>query len=70
MLLSAVSAGTGAPPAPYDYGYGTPAQAAYNTAKTYYQQPPTAAPAYSTTETHYQRKFWRLATLPFKFPYA
>lgn len=34
--------------ATYDYGYGRPATATYETPKTYYQQP--AAATYSTTE--------------------
>ncbi|XP_026288097.1 zinc finger RNA-binding protein isoform X4 [Frankliniella occidentalis] len=51
---AAVGAGTAAAPASYDYGYGAPAQTAYNTAKTYYQQPAAGAGAYSTAETHYQ----------------
>ena len=55
-MFAAVGAGPAAAPASYDYGYGTPAQTAYNTAKTYYQQPTAAAAAYSTTESHYQRK--------------
>lgn len=34
--------------ATYDYGYGRPAAATYETPKTYYQQP--AAATYSTTD--------------------
>ncbi|XP_063225838.1 zinc finger RNA-binding protein isoform X3 [Bacillus rossius redtenbacheri] len=51
----AVGAGTAAAAATYDYGYGRAAQTAYDSTKTYYQQPAAAAAAtYSTTDTHYQ----------------
>ncbi|KDR24131.1 Zinc finger RNA-binding protein, partial [Zootermopsis nevadensis] len=38
----------------YDYGYGRTAQTAYDSTKTYYQQPAAAAATYSATDTHYQ----------------
>ncbi|GLH03513.1 Interleukin enhancer-binding factor 2 homolog [Gryllus bimaculatus] len=51
----AVGAGTAATATTYDYGYGRTAQTAYDSTKTYYQQPAAAAAAtYSTTDTHYQ----------------
>ncbi|XP_047096715.1 zinc finger RNA-binding protein isoform X1 [Schistocerca piceifrons] len=55
---AAVGAGTPATATTYDYGYGRTAQTAYDSTKTYYQQPAAAAAAaaatYSTTDTHYQ----------------
>ncbi|PNF28511.1 hypothetical protein B7P43_G14784 [Cryptotermes secundus] len=50
----AVGAGTPAAGTTYDYGYGRTAQTAYDSTKTYYQQPAAAAATYSTTDTHYQ----------------
>ncbi|XP_066993035.2 zinc finger RNA-binding protein isoform X2 [Anabrus simplex] len=50
----AVGAGTPAAATTYDYGYGRTAQTAYDSTKTYYQQPAAAAATYSTTDTHYQ----------------
>lgn len=47
MIFLAVGAGA-TTAATYDYGYGRPAAATYETPKTYYQQP--AAATYSTTE--------------------
>jgi hypothetical protein len=49
-----VGAGTPAAGTTYDYGYGRTAQTAYDSTKTYYQQPAAAAATYSTTDTHYQ----------------
>jgi hypothetical protein len=55
-----VTAGTNATGTSYDYNYGRAAQTtatAYDSSKTYYQQPTaaaTAAATYSATETHYQ----------------
>ncbi|XP_069682507.1 zinc finger RNA-binding protein isoform X6 [Periplaneta americana] len=49
-----VGAGTPAAATTYDYGYGRTAQTAYDSTKTYYQQPAAAAATYSTTDTHYQ----------------
>jgi len=48
-----VGAGTPAAGTTYDYGYGR-TQTAYDSTKTYYQQPAAAAATYSTTDTHYQ----------------
>jgi hypothetical protein len=49
-----VGAGTPAAGTTYDYGYGRTAQTAYDSTKTYYQQPTAATATYSTTDTHYQ----------------
>jgi hypothetical protein len=49
-----VGAGTPTAGTTYDYGYGRTAQTAYDSTKTYYQQPAAAAATYSTTDTHYQ----------------
>lgn len=48
-----MGAGTPAAGTTYDYGYGR-TQTAYDSTKTYYQQPAAAAATYSTTDTHYQ----------------
>lgn len=51
-MVCSVPAGSTAAPTTYDYGY---ARTAYDTSKTYYQQPAAAAAAtYSTTD--YQGK--------------
>ncbi|XP_021917976.1 zinc finger RNA-binding protein-like [Zootermopsis nevadensis] len=49
-----VGAGTPTAATTYDYGYGRTAQTAYDSTKTYYQQPAAAAATYSATDTHYQ----------------
>ncbi|KAG8333801.1 hypothetical protein J6590_102924 [Homalodisca vitripennis] len=46
-VVCSVPAGSTAAPTSYDYGY---ARSAYDTSKTYYQQPAAATATYSTTE--------------------
>ena len=56
IFICPVGAGTPAAATTYDYGYGRTAQTAYDSTKTYYQQPAAATATYSTTDTHYQGK--------------
>jgi hypothetical protein len=56
-----VGAGTPAAGTTYDYGYGR-TQTAYDSTKTYYQQPAAAAATYSTTDTHYQGNYGNYGT--------